>query len=277
MRLTILGSGSPEPYARRASSGYLLEIGEEKLLFDCGGGVVSRLIEAGHSPGDIDYVFFSHLHSDHMLDYARLVHASWEMNGKPIKVFGPRPLCHIHDRLFGKDEALAHDLRARISIRQAKKSGASAEEKCLAHGKSRSYGNRSRFHVETGACDWLCAVPHAEPYLRVWLRIDGKAGSFIYRRRRTLRRAEVACIWRAHAPALRYRPDGQAASPLMEQMTPTPSEISRMAKLAGVKRLLLTHFRVHMDRKHIQDARKVLEQEFGDSGSVVEDLNVFEF
>ncbi|MEM8951280.1 MAG: MBL fold metallo-hydrolase, partial [Pseudomonadota bacterium] len=74
MKLTILGSGSPEAYARRASSGYLLEVAGQRILFDCGGGVVSRLVEAGFRPSDIDYLFFTHLHSDHMIDYARLIH-----------------------------------------------------------------------------------------------------------------------------------------------------------------------------------------------------------
>ena len=65
------------------SSGYLVEVGDDLVLLDCGGGVVSRLIDAGHMPGDITHLFFSHLHSDHMMDYARLVHAAWDENGTP--------------------------------------------------------------------------------------------------------------------------------------------------------------------------------------------------
>lgn len=53
MKLTILGSGSPEAYVRRASSGYLIETGDDKILFDCGGGVVDNLLRAGLRPSDI--------------------------------------------------------------------------------------------------------------------------------------------------------------------------------------------------------------------------------
>jgi len=102
MKLTILGSGTPEAYARRASSGYLLEVAGKRVLFDCGGGVVSRLVEAGFKPADVDYLFFTHLHSDHMMDYARLVHAAWDEGGKPLKVFGPAPIKEITTKLFGK-------------------------------------------------------------------------------------------------------------------------------------------------------------------------------
>ena len=68
MKVTVLGSGSPEAYARRASSGYLVEVAGDRLLFDCGGGVFDNLLRAGHRPSKIDHLFFSHLHSDHMMD-----------------------------------------------------------------------------------------------------------------------------------------------------------------------------------------------------------------
>jgi hypothetical protein len=47
MKLTILGSGSPEAYRRRASSGYLLDAGQDVILFDRGGGVFDNLLRAG--------------------------------------------------------------------------------------------------------------------------------------------------------------------------------------------------------------------------------------
>ena len=109
MKLTVLGSGSPEAYARRASSGYLLEVADQRLLFDCGGGVVSRLVEIGFKPSDVDCLFFTHLHSDHMMDYARLVHAAWDEGGKPLKVFGPEPIKDITAKLFGRDGVFAHE------------------------------------------------------------------------------------------------------------------------------------------------------------------------
>jgi len=92
MRLTVLGSGSPEAYGRRASSGCLLEIGTDRILFDCGGGVVDNLLRSGRLPRDITHLFFTHYHSDHMMDYARLVHAAWDEGAPPLKVLGPAPL-----------------------------------------------------------------------------------------------------------------------------------------------------------------------------------------
>ena len=100
MKLIILGSGSPEAYVRRASSGYLIEVGNDRILFDCGGGVFDNLIRSGRMPSDITHIFFSHLHSDHMMDYARLVHAAWDESGATIKVFGPTPNKGYHKGLL---------------------------------------------------------------------------------------------------------------------------------------------------------------------------------
>ena len=121
MKLTILGSGSPEAYTRRASTGYLLEVGKDRILFDCGGGVVDNLIRSGRLPKDITHLFFTHYHSDHMMDYARLVHAAWDEGGAPIKVFGPKPLKDITEGHFGRNGVLSHDLRARTELTQSQR------------------------------------------------------------------------------------------------------------------------------------------------------------
>ena len=116
MKLTCLGTGSPESHARRASSGYLIEVGDDKILLDCGGRVVSRLIETGTMPRDITHLFFTHLHSDHMMDYARLIHAAWDEGLIAMPVWGPAPLASITDKLFGKDGVFATDLTARCDF-----------------------------------------------------------------------------------------------------------------------------------------------------------------
>ncbi|MGA6924837.1 MAG: MBL fold metallo-hydrolase, partial [Desulfosarcina sp.] len=44
---------------------FLMDTGEEKLLFDCGPGVMRRLLEIGVSIFDISHLFLSHFHPDH--------------------------------------------------------------------------------------------------------------------------------------------------------------------------------------------------------------------
>lgn len=82
IKVTLLGTGVPLLNAEklnangRALSGLLVEAGTEKMLFDCGQGVYTRLLESGggmQNPNvGVDKVFISHLHSDHIADLAAL-------------------------------------------------------------------------------------------------------------------------------------------------------------------------------------------------------------
>ena len=51
MKLTLLGTGTPTPSLKRASSSYLFEIGSDVIVMDHGPGAHNRLLEAGKSPG----------------------------------------------------------------------------------------------------------------------------------------------------------------------------------------------------------------------------------
>ncbi|WDV44574.1 MBL fold metallo-hydrolase [Clostridiaceae bacterium M8S5] len=67
MKLTILGNNGPYPTAGGACSGYLIETKDTKILIDCGNGVLSNLKKV--CPIDeIDAIFISHLHADHVSD-----------------------------------------------------------------------------------------------------------------------------------------------------------------------------------------------------------------
>ncbi len=279
MKLTTLGTGSPEPTVRRASSGYLVEVGEEKLLFDCGGGVFDRLLQVGLRPTDIDYLFFSHLHSDHMMDYARLVHAAWDEGRTSLKVFGPQPVSSMTQKLFGTDGVFADDLRARTEM-------VPSQQVWLSRGGTlpRPWPTPEVTEVAAGwSMDggaWqisTCEVPHAQPALDCMaFRLDSAGKIFVYSGdaglcdglERLCRDADVLLHWC-------YRLDGERAHPAMEALTPTPTEIALMARRAGVRRLLLTHLRVHMDDEaRLGDTLEALRRTFGEASGIAEDLEV---
>jgi ribonuclease BN (tRNA processing enzyme) len=75
MQLTILGAGTCVPVAQHSASGYLVRVGETALLLDAGPGTIARLAAAGVSYRDLEYVFITHLHSDHTLDLVTLLQA----------------------------------------------------------------------------------------------------------------------------------------------------------------------------------------------------------
>jgi len=78
-KFTILGSGSGIPQADRATSGYLLTVDGRHSLIDCGGGVTSSFLRRGLNPAQVDRVFVSHTHSDHVAELSlflqRILHS----------------------------------------------------------------------------------------------------------------------------------------------------------------------------------------------------------
>jgi ribonuclease Z len=68
-RVYILGAGTPTPTASRFGSSYVVEVGGEHLMFDCGPAAAEKLVKAGLRPAQVDYLFFTHHHFDHDIDY----------------------------------------------------------------------------------------------------------------------------------------------------------------------------------------------------------------
>ena len=116
IRLTLLGTGTPTPLLHRAGSSYLVTLGEETLLFDCGPSCVRRLLEKGVSPTRITHLFLTHLHYDHCVDYGYLVLSRWDQGvGKipELRVYGPSDTAKMTQRLFGEHGVFGPDLAAR--------------------------------------------------------------------------------------------------------------------------------------------------------------------
>src|SRR5438876_10875937 len=89
MRVTLLGTGTPFPNAERFGSAILVEVAGTKLLFDCGRAVVIRLTQAGVSPKEVDALFLTHLHSDHVVGIPDLWLSGWLLGrSKPLPLRG---------------------------------------------------------------------------------------------------------------------------------------------------------------------------------------------
>ncbi|WP_187673146.1 MBL fold metallo-hydrolase [Zestomonas carbonaria] len=66
MKVTLLGTGTPILNVNRFGMSTLVEAGKHKLLFDTGRGASIRLHQLQVPLRDIDAVFITHLHSDHI-------------------------------------------------------------------------------------------------------------------------------------------------------------------------------------------------------------------
>ena len=66
MKVTIIGSGAAIVSKERRGSSFLVDIEEQRLLFDCGWGCALGLVERGVPLESIDHIFISHPHVDHL-------------------------------------------------------------------------------------------------------------------------------------------------------------------------------------------------------------------
>ncbi len=95
MRLTVLGSGTSVPHPRRSSSAHWLEAGGGTLLLDISGPALHRMAEEGCDWPNLDAVWVSHFHLDHVGGLAPFLfgtkHAPQTRGrAKPLTVYGPR-------------------------------------------------------------------------------------------------------------------------------------------------------------------------------------------
>lgn len=92
-RLLLLGSkGGPAVRKDGAMpTASFLALGGRRAVIDCGIGVTRALTAAGEDLRDLDLVFVTHLHSDHLLELGPLLHTAWTTGlARPVSVFGPK-------------------------------------------------------------------------------------------------------------------------------------------------------------------------------------------
>lgn len=112
-KVTLLGTGYPEPLVDRFGPATLVRAGNIFLLFDAGRGCLIRLQQCKVAYNNVDAVFFTHLHSDHIVGFPDFWLTGWNLTkcAIPLKVFGPEGTKQMTDNL---QKAYAFDIKTRI-------------------------------------------------------------------------------------------------------------------------------------------------------------------
>jgi ribonuclease BN (tRNA processing enzyme) len=118
-RLVLLGAGTPTPTADRFGSAEIVQIGDQRLMFDCGPAATDKLVKAGIRPTEVDHLFFTHHHFDHDIDYPCFLLCRWDQGAgleRTLQVYGPAPTAKLTHALIGAGGAFEHDWQARINF-----------------------------------------------------------------------------------------------------------------------------------------------------------------
>ncbi len=95
LSLHILGSkGGPAIRPRGHSpTSMLLELDGRLIVIDCGLGVTRGFVETGHPLTKLSTILITHHHSDHNLEFGNLIHTAWTAGlGTEVRAFGPKGL-----------------------------------------------------------------------------------------------------------------------------------------------------------------------------------------
>jgi len=260
MKITLLGTGTPAPSVKRQSSGYLLEVGEDLIVMDHGPGAHHRLIESGYRAVDVTHAFFSHLHYDHWMDYGRLVLQRWDMGADQIRdleVFGPTPIARMSDLLFGEDGVYDADIRARVGHQSsldvfAARGGELPRKRPAPRVKEVRAGDAilgRRWKVTVGN------AAHVQPQLEcLAFRLDCAEGSMCYSgdSGASDEIVELArgCDVLIH---MNHYLSGTEPSAAYRRAVGSHKDNAVVAKRAGVKTLVLTHFLAQVDQPGVRE------------------------
>ncbi len=92
MQITILGSGTGEPSRKRGFPGILLKLEGRSILIDSGSGTLMALLKEGVTYRDIDEIYYTHLHCDHVSELAPILFTMRNMAApreKDLLIVGP--------------------------------------------------------------------------------------------------------------------------------------------------------------------------------------------
>lgn len=244
-RLILLGTaGGPRVGARRHNPSTLILVNDVPYVVDCGSGTSRQLVAAGVALNRVRYVFLTHLHSDHMLEYGPLFYNAWITGlGTRVDAYGPPPLKTITQAFWdymkfdvdlrvadeGRPEPrgllVAHEIPKAGLVMQnddVKVTCARVVHPPIEHAYAFRFDSRDRSIVISGdtnySTDLIALARGADVLVHEILYLPGVD--------RIVARVPNAATLRKH---------------IVDSHT-VPEDVGRVAAQAGVKTLVLSHF-----------------------------------
>jgi ribonuclease Z len=119
--LIVLGSASSMPSRRRFPAAYALTVAGKLFLVDCGAPVSTLLYQYDLDPLDVNAVFLSHWHMDHVASLGLLLTQNHlRKRSKKLTIYGPKGTKGKVKRLLNDAFFVADDLRYDLILTNVK-------------------------------------------------------------------------------------------------------------------------------------------------------------
>ncbi|MBI4320901.1 MAG: MBL fold metallo-hydrolase [Chloroflexi bacterium] len=267
LAVTLLGTGSPRPTLERSGPSQLVHVGDEMFLVDCGDGATTQLLRARLDPSRVTKLLFTHLHTDHTLGYGQFVIGGWTSGRRALSVWGPKGLARLTDGLF--KDLYKEDIEYRLTLGVGRTSAGLWDIDVHEIGPG--------LVIEDGGYSISATeVEHSIYTLAYRFESGGRAlvigGDTVYCLGlvNLARGADVLVQDCTVSPHLGPIPSQlQSRMESLSRHHATPRSAGRMAREAGVRKIVLTHLLADIDSDRV--AREVAE-EFDGEVVIGEDL-----
>ncbi|MBN1219473.1 MAG: MBL fold metallo-hydrolase [Anaerolineae bacterium] len=119
--LLVIGSSSGQPTGRRFAPAYALSAAGKLFLIDCGAPVSTLLYRYNLDPTDVQAVFLSHWHMDHVAGLGLFLTQNYLLKRPgPLNIYGPRGTRGKVRRLLEDSFQLPDDLGYELTITNVK-------------------------------------------------------------------------------------------------------------------------------------------------------------
>jgi ribonuclease Z len=96
LSVLFLGTAGAAPSAHRGAPGHLVRRGGDRILVDCGEGTQRQLLRSGVGLVDVDDVFITHCHADHVLGLPGMLKTfALRAREAPLQLYGPSGLAEL--------------------------------------------------------------------------------------------------------------------------------------------------------------------------------------
>jgi ribonuclease Z len=226
--IVFLGTSGYLPTADRDNAAFLLKAGEATILVDCPGSVIRKILAAGAQPLDVDGVFITHVHADHVY-------------GLPSLVQGLMLRDHVF-RLFGSAATVdfCRQLLDLFGLREPKYR-TRVEFVPLAPGETTAVAG------EVEAAAW--GVPHQPSSLAFEFRAGGKGKRVVFSGDTSVHpalfeksRGADALVHDCGAPSRFFE-----EYPVLKSVHTSALDLGEWSERAGVRLLAPVHFLTELD------------------------------
>ncbi len=289
--VTLGTGGGPIPDPQRAQPANLLVDGDETVLIDVGDGAADQLGKAGIRLAEVDALIISHHHFDHTGGLFALLGRRYQtLAPRPLAIFGPPGTKRIVDGLIAAMQPAA-DVGAGIPgrRRQAPENVAVVSE--IADGARFSIGPIKVSAVSNSHYSFAAGTPEASRSQSLSFRFDLADRSIAYTGD-TGPSPAVEQLARSADLLVSEVIEPEAAMATLKQTNPhipefvltglshhfvaqhlTAEEVGKLAKRAGVRKLVLTHNALQGADE--DDTRKRIGASYNGEVAIARDLDRF--